>query len=201
MLDSLKKLTYGARVMLSRSGTQEMIDVAGQKIQMNHGGEGPPFLYLHSALGETVWLPFLERWSKQFEVFAPAHPGFAKSDGFDLIQDVEDMAFHYVELLDTLGLDKVNIGGVSLGGWIAVEFAVRWPERVNRLWLADAPGLWVDGVHGFDLFRHSRDVQKMRRNLFHDPDSYTAEMIIKDPEKLNEETLIAAYQNMSVLAR
>ena len=39
---------------------------------------------------------------------------------------------------------EVVLGGVSLGGWIAAEFAVRWPERVKALWLSNAPGLWVE---------------------------------------------------------
>jgi len=52
------------------------------------------------------------------------------------------MAFHYLELFDALGLEEVVLGGVSLGGWIAAEFAVRWPERVRRLWIADASTQW-----------------------------------------------------------
>jgi pimeloyl-ACP methyl ester carboxylesterase len=201
MFGKLKQLRYGARMLLSRSGQLDLVDLAGRKTQVRHGGEGPPFVYLHSALGECVWLPFLEAWSKRFEVYAPAHPGFASSEGFDQIDTVEDMAFHYLDLFDALGLEQVNLGGVSLGGWIAVEFATRWPERVRRLWLADAPGLWIDGQPLFDLFRHGRDTAKMREALFHDPHSYQAEMIIKDIEKVSDETLVAAFQSMSVLAR
>ena len=83
----------------------------------------------------------------------PTHPGFGKSGGFDQIDTIEDMAFHYVELFDALGLGEVILGGVSLGGWIAAEFAVRWPERVKKLWISDAPGLWVDEEPLPDLFR------------------------------------------------
>ena len=201
MFDSLKKIRYGARYLLSRRGNLEMIDVRGRATQVLHGGEGPPFVYLHSALGEAVWLPFLEAWSKQFEVFAPAHPGFAKSEGFDQIDTIEDMAFHYVELFDTLGLERVHLGGVSLGGWIAAEFACRWPERVERLWIADAPGLWLDDHPPFDLFRYANDVPVMRQKMFHQPQSFLAEMIVKDLSEVNEETMLAAYQSMTVLAR
>ncbi len=201
MFKKLKQLAYGARVLLSRSGELEMVDVAGCKIQMRHAGQGPPFVYLHSALGETVWLPFLEQWAKRFEVFAPAHPGFAKSEGFDHISDIEDMVFHYVEVLDALGLEQVNLGGVSLGGWIAAEFAARWPERVSHLWLANAPGLWVEGQSFFDLFAHAENSTALRQALFHDPNSYQATMIIKDRSQLNEETLLTVFQSMTVLAR
>ena len=55
------------------------------------------------------------------------------------------------------------LGGVSLGGWIAAEFAVRWPERVKKLWIADAPGLWVDEEPLPDLFRYMMDPVKSRR--------------------------------------
>lgn len=201
MFDALKKLTYGARVLLSRSGTLEMIDVRGRPTQVQHGGSGPPFVYLHSALGETLWLPFLEQWAKKFEVFAPAHPGFAKSEGIDRIDSIEDMAFHYVELFDALGIEKAILGGVSLGGWIAAEFAVRWPERVEKLWLSGAPGLWVEEYPLFDLFRYGQDVRKLREVMFHDPDGYQATMILKDMDKLNDETMVAVYQNMATLAR
>lgn len=201
MFDVLKKLTYGARVLLSRSGTLEMIDVHGRPTQVQHGGSGLPFVYLHSALGETLWLPFLDRWAKTFEVFAPAHPGFAKSAGIEQIESIEDMAFHYVELFDALGLDKFILGGVSLGGWIAAEFAVRWPERVEKLWLSGAPGLWVEEEPLFDLFRYGQDVQKLREVMFHDPNGYQATMVLKDLDKLNEETIVAVYQNMAALAR
>jgi pimeloyl-ACP methyl ester carboxylesterase len=201
MFKSLKKLQYGARYLLSRSGNLEMIDVAGRPTQVQHGGKGPPFVYLHSALGETLWLPFLEQWSRQFEVYAPAHPGFARSEGFEQIDTIEDLVFHYADLFDTLGLDRISLGGISLGGWIAVEFAVRWPERVSHLWLANAPGLWLDEHPYFDLFRYGQNVRMMREHLFHDPNSYQAEMILKDIEKTSDETLLAAYQSMTVLAR
>lgn len=201
MLDAFKKMAYGARVFLARSGQTSLVDVAGRPTQVRHGGSGPPLVYLHSAIGETVWLPFLERWARHFAVYAPAHPGYAKSEGIEQIDTMDDMVFHYAELFDALGLDQVNLGGVSLGGWIAAEFAVRWPERVRRLWLCGAPGLWLPEKPLMDLFRHSQDVQAARHALFYDPHSAPATLIIKDPEKLNDETKLAAYKSMSVLAR
>jgi pimeloyl-ACP methyl ester carboxylesterase len=146
-----------------------------------------------------MWLPFFQTWSKQYHVLAPMHPGFGQSGGFDDIDSIEDMAFHYAELFDALGLKEVNLGGVSLGGWIAAEFAVRWPERVRRLWLSGAPGLWVDEQPLPDLFRIARDTAKIRQLLFHDPDSYIAKMVIVDDPP--EERMLAAYQAMTVLAR
>src|SRR5437870_3191242 len=201
MFEALKKLKYGARVWLSRSaGQPETVTVNGRSVVLMHGGEGTPFVYLHSALGESfMWFPFYQAWAKQFRVIVPTHPGFGQSGGFDEIDTIEDMAFHYVELFDALGLEQVCLGGVSLGGWIAAEFAVRWPERVKRLWIADAPGFWVDEEPLPDLFRILQSRTKLRQLLFHDPESYMAKLVIQDNP--DDEKILAAYQNMTVLAR
>src|SRR5205823_5171235 len=201
MFDTLKKLKYGARVLLSRGGGEpETISVAGSATIIRQGGEGIPFVYLHSTLDESfMWFPFFESFAKDFRVLVPTHPGFGKSEGFDRIDTIEDMAFHYLELLDALGLEKVILGGVSLGGWIAAELAVRWPERVERLWLADAPGLWVDDQPLGDLFRVMNDRDQLRRLLFHDPDGYIAKLVIADNPP--EDRMLMAYQSLTVLAR
>jgi pimeloyl-ACP methyl ester carboxylesterase len=201
MFDALKKLKYGVRVMLSKGGGHpETVDVHGRPTVLMHNGEGMPFVYLHSTLGETaMWLPFYQTWSKRFHVLVPTHPGFGKSGGFDEIDTIEDMAYHYVELFDALGLDKVYLGGVSLGGWIAAEFACRWPERVKKLWIAGSPGLWVPEHPLGDLFRVVRDQEKMRQLLFYDATSAMANLIIRDNP--DEQTMLAAYQSLTVLAR
>lgn len=203
MLNLLKKLQFGARVFLNKGGGQpETIDVAGKSTILLHGGptDGEPFVYLHSALGESMmWLPFHQSFAKKFRVFSPLHPGFGHSGGFEQITDIEDMAFHYLDMFDALGLEQVNLGGVSLGGWIAAEFAVRWPERVKRLWIADAPGLWVEDARLGDLFRLMQHRDKLRAMLFHDPNGPMATLVIKDQP--DESTMLNAYQAMTVLAR
>src|SRR5438270_3633194 len=201
MFETLKKLRYGARVFLSRKGGEaETIDLRGHPTVIMHGGDGPPFVYLHSTLGESLrWLPPYQAWVKHFTVYAPTHPGFGKSGGFDQIDTVEDMAFHYVELFDALGLGEVILGGVSLGGWIAAEFAARWPERVKKLWISAAPGLWVDEEPLPDLFRVMADRDKVRALLFHDPQGHMARLVIG--ERADEEQMLSAYQSLTVLAR
>ncbi|MCS6851050.1 MAG: alpha/beta hydrolase [Gemmataceae bacterium] len=201
MWDTLNKLRYGARLLLSRGhGQAETIDLHGRPTVLRHAGQGPPFVYLHSSLGESMlWLPFFDAWARNFHVYVPTHPGFGQSGGFELIDSIDDMAFHYVELFDALGLDKVILGGVSLGGWIAAEFALRWPERVHKLWIADAPGFWIDDQPLPDLFRIIHDRAQTRALLFHEPDSSIARLVIGDD--LDDERFLHAYQAMTVLAR
>lgn len=201
MFDTLKKLKYGARVLLSKgAGKPETITVAGRATVITHAGDGPPFVYLHSTLDESfMWFPFYQAWAKHFRVLVPTHPGFGQSAGFDQIDAIEDMAFHYVELFDALGLEQVILGGVSLGGWIAAEFAVRWPERVQRLWIADAPGLWVDEQPLGNLFAVMHDREQLRKLLFHHPQGVMAKLVIQDDPAIDR--MMAAYQSLTVLAR
>ncbi len=202
MFKRLRQLGYGVRVLLSRHGGEpEQIDIAGRSVTIMHAGQGTPFVYLHSSVGESfMWFPFFQSLAKHFHVYVPTHPGFGKSTGLEEIDTVEDMAFHYVELLDALGIDEeVILGGVSLGGWIAAEFAVRWPERVKKLWIADAPGLWVEEQPLPDLFRYLTDRRKLRQLLFADPESSIASLVIRDDP--DPEAMLYAYQAMTTLAR
>ena len=91
------------------SGTT-FIDVCGKKTQLMQGGEGPPLVYLHSAAGETEWSRFHHGLAERYTVFAPAHPGFAMSEGLEQIDNIHDMAWHYVDLFDSLGLDVCHSG-------------------------------------------------------------------------------------------
>ncbi len=132
-------------------------------------------------------------------MLVPTHPGFGATGDLTGIDSIEDLAFHYADMFDALGLDEVILGGVSLGGWIAAEFAVRWPERVRKLWIADAPGLWVDAEPLPDLFRIAAEPSAVRRLLFHEPDSYIARMVIEDTA--DPERFVLAYNAMTALAR
>ena len=201
MKNFLRKLHFGARVLLSRgNGQEEIVALPGRNVSIRHHGDGPPLVYLHSAMGEGVmWLPFMQTWSKRFRVHVPQHPGYGASTGFDRIDAIEDMAFAYAELFDALGLEEFVLVGHSLGGWIAAEYAVRWPERVTKLVISGAPGLWVDEHPPADLFRLAQDREAMRALLFHDPAGPIASLILKDNP--TEAELLAGYQSMTVLAR
>src|SRR6185295_5029860 len=79
-------------------------------------------------------------------VIAPAHPGCAQSDELAEGYGIEDVIFHYLEVFDALGLESFDLVGHCVGGWIAAELAVRYPERVRRLGLIGACGLFVPGA-------------------------------------------------------
>lgn len=176
-----------------------LIDLHGRKVQLMEGGAGEPLLYLHSGYGENLWMPFHEKLAQNFRVIAPAHPGFAMTEGIEDISSMEDIAFHYVDLLDALNVEAVNMVGVSLGGWMAAEFATRYPHRVKKLALGAPAGLWLDDYPMTDMFAALNSTEKLRRINFHDPDSLLAQMLM--PDEASDEEKAEAYKALSVTAR
>jgi pimeloyl-ACP methyl ester carboxylesterase len=151
-----------------------IIKVADHSVEIAERGEGAPLLYLHGFAdvhGASLdFLPFHEALAKSRRVIAPAHPACAGTDEDEAIETIDDLAFRYVETMDALGLKEVDIAGACVGGWIAAEIAVRHPERVRRLVLIGASGLFISGAPIADMFWETQPKNGMDysglRNLF-----------------------------------
>jgi pimeloyl-ACP methyl ester carboxylesterase len=130
---------------------EQFLDVRGTRVQLFMDGDGPPVLFLHGA-GGGGWSPGLALLACRYRVYAPTHPGFGASDLREEWDTMEDYVFHYLDLLDTLGLAKVHLLGQSLGGWMAAEFAVAHDHRLHSLVLLSAAGLHVPEAPMADLF-------------------------------------------------
>jgi pimeloyl-ACP methyl ester carboxylesterase len=119
--------------------------------QVLKDGSGPPLLYLHGAIGQKGWAPFLDALAQKFTVYAPYLPGYAKSNGLEKLADVTDLTLYQFELLDALGVSKAHVVGHFLGGMIAAEMAALSPSYVDRLVLAAPAGTWLDSDPVVDL--------------------------------------------------
>jgi pimeloyl-ACP methyl ester carboxylesterase len=76
-----------------------------------------------------------------------------------------------------MGFESVDVVGLSLGGWIAAEIAARYPERVSRLVLCAAVGIWIRERPIADIFAlDSRFPERLRELLFFDPSCPAAQM-------------------------
>jgi len=146
--------------------SDERISTAVGKVQLWRGGQGDPLVYLHSAAGEAPGTLLLEELGDSFSVTAPMFPGFGESEGMDGIDDIEDAAFHLLDIWDQLGLGAPAVVGTSLGGWMAAELATRNPEKVGSLVLVNAAGLYVDGAPVGEIF--GRPPNELARDLFAD---------------------------------
>ena len=128
------------------------VKVGDKNIRVLVGGHGPPLLYLHSLGADIDWLDAHQRLAERFTVHVPAHPGFAESTGVEQLDGIFDLTLHYVDFLDVCGWKSVPVVGTSFGGWIAAEVAALYPDRIDRLVLVDAVGLWIDKEPIRELF-------------------------------------------------
>ena len=149
--------------------TEERVTVAGAQIQLLKVGQGEPLLLLHGSGGNRAHLMYQEELGKSYEVYAPSHPGFGTSDRPDWLETVPDAACFYLWLLEEMGLERVNVVGFSLGGWIAAEMAVMNPRVFNRLILVSAAGLKPIQGEITDIFIISGP--QVLEKMFYDPKS------------------------------
>ena len=166
------------------SGRERALAVHGRRVQLFEGGAGRPLLYCHGA-GTFWWMPVHDLLAARRRILLPVHPGFGDSEGLDAIESIEDLVFHTLDVLDALALDRVDVVGLSLGGWLAAELALRHPARVGRLVLVDAAGVRLPGVEMGNPFMLTP--QKVRELMFHDPASPVAKAILPDappPDRL-----------------
>jgi pimeloyl-ACP methyl ester carboxylesterase len=149
---------------------EEMITVNGTQIRLLRGGreDAQPLVFLHGAGGHTGWMGFLDALAEDYAVYAPEHPGFGRSDDPPWLDEVGDLAFFYLDFLETLRLERVHLMGTSLGGWIAAELAVRNQTRLASLTLVGAVGILADGKPIDDIFRMS--VEENLRRFYADPE-------------------------------
>ncbi len=181
----------------------DMLTVYGAPVELRRAGSGPPLLYLHGGGGDSLWLPMFDRLAERFTVYHPSHPGFGGSGGLEHIDGIEDMVFHYVDVITALGLHKapLNVVGSSFGGWLAAELAQRYPNLVGRLVLIDAAGLWLDAAPIAEMFGITP--QEMAPLMFYDQQHPLAVMMssITDYSTLPEEVLLPQFKAMEALAK
>src|SRR5439155_481886 len=101
-------------------------------------GAGPPLLFLHGAGGAGRWLPFQERLATTFTVYAPSHPGHGGSPDAPRLEHISDLASHYLDLLDALGLDRVRLLGPPLLCWGAHDRLAPW-SPCGETWAKEIP--------------------------------------------------------------
>jgi pimeloyl-ACP methyl ester carboxylesterase len=103
-------------------------------------GPGPVVVLLHGfPLDRSMWRHQRSSVGAVYRVICPDFRGHGTSAAPDGIYTVDSMADDVLELLDGLQLfDPLVIGGLSMGGYVALSIAVRYPERVKGLMLMDS---------------------------------------------------------------
>ncbi|RHW30759.1 2-succinyl-6-hydroxy-2,4-cyclohexadiene-1-carboxylate synthase [Neobacillus notoginsengisoli] len=108
-------------------------------------GEGEPLLLLHGFTGSGgTWLPFCQKWGHHSKLICVDLPGHGKTDAPRSPErySMQNMILDLKAILDELGVEKTNVLGYSMGGRIALGFAITCPDRVGKLILeSTSPGL------------------------------------------------------------
>jgi pimeloyl-ACP methyl ester carboxylesterase len=168
------------------------IAVRGRDILIWRGGAGHPLLFLHDPW-TYGWLPIHARLATRYDVILPIHPGFSGSSGFEELDRMEDLVFHYLDLIEVMGLKRPILMGASLGGWIATEFAVRYAEMLRALIPVDPLGLYVPGAPTTDVFQ--LNPAQTRAALFADATAPLAHELVPDtPPPESIEAMLKARQ-------
>jgi len=107
---------------------------------------------------------------------------------------MSDYILYFRDLLNELGLDQVMLVGHSLGGWMAAEILVWYPERVKKLVLSNALGIRVKGSLIGDMF--AMNVQELLATCFDNPMAAMPLM----PAEFNTDYLLTQYQERTTLA-
>ncbi len=127
------------------------LQINGIRIESIEKGNGRPLLFLHPGIGIDPAAPVLDRLAERARVIAPSHPGFGGSEQPRSFSTIDDLAYFYLDLLDELDLAGTTVVGVSLGGWIAAEMAVKSTQRLSGLVLANAVGIKTSGRENRDI--------------------------------------------------
>jgi pimeloyl-ACP methyl ester carboxylesterase len=142
-----------------------------------------------------MWLPVHDLLSRDVEVFAPDHPGFGGSDDLPAVEAIDDLVYHYLALMDRLGLERPFVVGVSFGAWIAAELAVHSPDRISKLALLSPIGLRIPGHPIADLFAMPH--AELATAMFHDP-SIAAAVFPTEPDL---DFILQSYRDLAGFAR
>ena len=127
-------------------GTGQYAQVNGINLYYETMGTGRPLILLHGGLGSgEMFGPVRPALAEHHQVIVPDLQGHGRTADIDRPIDIRLMADDIAALIDHLGLDKPDLVGYSLGGGVALETAVKYPDKVRRLVAASA-NVWRDAI-------------------------------------------------------
>ena len=133
------------------------------KIAWERHGVGPPLVLIHGlGYARWGWEPVVEPLARSFDTILFDNRGIGESDAPPGPYTAAEMAADAVQVLDEAGVERANVVGTSLGGMIAQELALGYPERVEKLVLAcTTPG----GPQAFPMPQRTVELMQARATL------------------------------------
>ncbi len=191
---SLFLLMFSTFTIAQTAPQDKSVMIFGAKIRYLEAGDAakPTVILLHG-LGANAesWQFNIAAIAANYHVFAPDQIGFGKSDKPLIKYRVGTFVDFLDKFMEQLKIEKASLVGNSMGGWVSALMAVKYPNRVEKIVLADAAGLLPAGAINFDeiyqLNNSTRD--EIRANL---------KRIFANPLYANNEALVDQFMTVRV---
>jgi len=111
-----------------------MIKINGHDVHYYTAGQGEPLVVIHGGLGDArTWLNNVNRLADNYTVYVPDLPGFGESQSLDSDHNIPAFTEFMYDFTGNLGLDRFNLMGHSIGGGVALNYALKFPGKVKKL--------------------------------------------------------------------
>ncbi len=115
------------------------IKIDGLDIHYYRAGQGDPLVVLHGGGGDArTWLNNIEVLSNNYAVYAPDLPGYGGSQPLNGDYYIPELAEFVESFSDNLGLESFHLVGHSLGGGVALNYALESPHKIKKLVLVSS---------------------------------------------------------------
>jgi len=177
LLMTLAQFIAWTRAELAKGGLEK---VQFGETAYFHGGQAlmPVLVLLHGANDQAgTWFAVAPKLTKTHRVIVPDLPGHGDSGPHDGPLPLSMMVERLHAVLEREGAKRVTLVGNSMGGWVAMLYAMKYPEQVERLVLEDASGMmWPLSV---PLVAANRDDAIKILHAVHGPKAETPEWAIE----------------------
>ncbi len=166
---------------------------AAEPLRFLEGGQGEAVVLLHGLFGRPEnWAPIIQDLSDEFHVLAPQLPLDRRPTRKPQdLQSIHQLTDFIKRFFDELGLERASIGGNSLGGQVAIDFCLRYPEHAERLIITGSAGLFERSLSGGELPKVTREfIHTKACEIFYDPGHVTEEIIDDVQEMLRDRTYV-----------
>lgn len=192
---SLFLLAFCSFAAAQSAPQDKSVTVFGAKIRYLEAGDAakPKLILLHGLGGSAEnWQFNIQALAANYHVFAPDQVGFGKSEKALLKYRVAT----YVDFLDKfmaeLKIEKAHLVGNSMGGWVSSLMAIKYPNRVEKIVLADSAGIIPANVNTDSIYQLNNSTRdEVRANM---------KRLFASPALQNNEALVDQFLTQRVLA-
>jgi pimeloyl-ACP methyl ester carboxylesterase len=126
-------------VKVRKNICSKVVRIKGHDVHYYTAGQGEPLVVIHGGLGDaSTWLENVSMLADNYTVYVPDLPGFGASQLLECEHDISAFTGFVEDFTDILGLDRFNLMGHSIGGGVALNYALKFPGRVKKLVLVSS---------------------------------------------------------------